>query len=128
MDQKTPELILRFLSYKLNIQNRSKLTVSEYDEDLNLFFRYILACRTKNIENIDTISIESIDVELIKSVQTSEIYAFLYYLANVRNNKPNSRARRLAAVKSFYKFCVSKIKILEINAKEKFDFAKVSFT
>ena len=68
-----PEPIASFLSYKRVIQNRSKLTVEEYYNDLRTFFRYIIASRQNgDLNDLSLYSIEGLDYDIISSVTTEE--------------------------------------------------------
>ena len=102
-----PEVLKGFKSYKLTIQNRSVKTVDEYLLDLDLFFRYIIASRhgiPYDSDRFDDISIENIDLEFVKTITTDEIYEFFNYTVEFRHNKAKSRARKLSAIKSFFKY------------------------
>jgi len=102
-----PEVLKGFKSYKLTIQNRSLKTVEEYLLDLDLFFRYVIAKRHAlplEGEEFESISIENIDLDFVKTVTTDEIYEFFNYTVEYRHNKAKSRARKLSAIKSFFKY------------------------
>lgn len=119
-----PEVLVTFAGYKSSIQNRSPLTVSEYINDLVLFFRYIIV--TRNGENpaatdMKKVSLASLDYELAGSVRTEEIYAYMLYLATARGNKVRIRARRLSAIKAFYKYHTTKSRRLENNPAKDVD-------
>ena len=43
------------------------------------------------------------------------MYGFLSYVKNDRDNSSFARARKIAAMKSFFKYCETKLKILENN-------------
>ena len=117
-----PQMLTMFLSYKLNIQNRSALTVSEYGNDLRLFIRYILVLRENgDFEKLDEKEIDNLDEAFFQSITTSEIYSFLIYLANGRKNAPASRARKLSAVRAFFKYHSSKSHILKDNPAKDID-------
>ena len=116
IDNNIPSIILSFLSYKQTIQNCSELTVNEYYIDLRTFFRYIIAKRNNdNLNKIEKIDIMIVDEQLCDSIKTEEIYSFLLYLANVRNNKPSARARKLSAIRAFYKYHTIKSRLLKNN-------------
>ena len=106
-----PEPILTFAGYKGSIQNRSELTVSEYVNDVILFFRYITVCRNgenpKNVEMTE-VSLASLDYAFIDSVTPEEVYGFMLYLSQGRKNGVRIRARRLSSLKEFYKYHNSK--------------------
>ena len=68
MFEDAPEIIRSFLSYKLNIQNRSPLTVSEYYLDLRTFFRFIFLNRGDTQESeLEKIDISSLDITYVES-------------------------------------------------------------
>lgn len=111
-------VVERFLRYKLIIQARSPQTVSEYRSDLHLFFRYLVATRngmSPKDEGFDAVSISSVDDEFVKKVTTLEILEFLMFTANVRENSAASRARKLSAIKAFFKYLVATERIMEKN-------------
>ncbi len=111
-----PEPIASFLSYKRVIQNRSKLTVEEYFNDLRTFFRYIIATRQKgDTSDLTKYDISSLDYDTISKVTTEDIYAFLLFEAEEKKNDSASRARKLSAIKSFYKYLTVKSGKLKDN-------------
>lgn len=67
------------------------------------------------MKELDSISISGVDEAFINSVRPDEVYSYLLYLTNTRKNKPNSRARRLSAIKAFYKYHTSKTRAVKIN-------------
>ena len=102
-----PDILKGFKSYKLTIQNRSVKTVDEYLLDLDLFFRYIIASRANSPlegEEFDKLGIECVDLDFVKTVTTDEIYEFFNYTVEYRHNKAKSRARKLSAIKSYFKY------------------------
>ena len=104
-----PEPIASFISYKRVIQNRAKLTAEEYFIDLRTFFRYIIATRQNgDLSDLTKYDISSLDYETIESVSTEDIYAFLLFEAEEKKNDFASRARKLSAIKSFYKYLTVK--------------------
>lgn len=111
-----PEPIASFLSYKRVIQNRSKLTIEEYFNDLRTFFRYIIAIRQNgDTEDLTKYDISTVDYTLIESVTTEDIYAFLLFEAEDKKNESASRARKLSAIKSFYKYLNVKANKISVN-------------
>ncbi len=113
-----PKPVRDFSTY-LRVQlNRSPKTIAQYEQDLELFFRYIKAFRSgaETIgEDFDEIIISDIDVDYIGGITSEEIYEYFAYTANVRMNKARARARKLSALKSFYKYLTVKTRRLENN-------------
>lgn len=119
-----PEPLLTFAGYKGSIQNCSALTVKEYINDIVLFFRYITVIRRgENPQKVDMkeVNVASLDYDLVASVKTEEVYAFMLYLASVRGNGVRIRARRLSALKAFYKYHTVKSRRISENPVKDID-------
>lgn len=117
-----PLMIKSFLAYKETIQNCSSLTVKEYYTDLRTFFRYIILSRNNgDISELENVDISIVDQELASSVTTDEVYSFLLFLAQDKKNKSASRARKLSAIKAFYKYHTQKSKKLSDNPAKDID-------
>lgn len=114
------ELVDRYCNH-LTLMGRSVLTVSQYEMDLTMFFKFLL-CKRASLpptgENMDNMLLSSIDENFIKSVTTIDVYEFLRYVTDVRKNKANARARKLSSIKAFYKFLINSVKICESNPAE----------
>ena len=113
-----PPIFQEFISYKTVIQGCSSKTVSEYALDLKIFFKFLIATRCgvpTEGEEFDEVSIDAVDLEMAKSVSTSDIYAFLMYAGNTRNNQNASKARKLSAIKAFFKYLVAKRRYFDEN-------------
>ncbi len=113
-----PGILREFAGYKLGIENCSARTVDEYLLDLRTFFRYLLAIKNRikpygdEFENIDILPV---DLEFVKNIKTEDIYEFLFYTGTERLNGWSAKARKLTAIKSFYKYLVTKRKLLDKN-------------
>ncbi|MBO4452835.1 MAG: tyrosine-type recombinase/integrase [Clostridia bacterium] len=123
--QSLPEVLSTFAAYKGSIQNCSPLTVSEYINDLVLFFRFIILSREGRApgkdEDLSEVSLAPLDYALAESVRTEEIYAFMLYLSEKRGNKVRIRARRLSAIKAFYKYHTVKTRRFAENPAKDID-------
>ena len=113
-----PQCIRDFVSYKLTVQGRAKKTMDEYALDLRTFFRFLLAERngkdtsSMSDEEFAGVDISGVDTALAASVTTQEIYDFLYYTLEARGNKWSARARKLSALKSFYKYLTVSVRLI----------------
>ncbi len=106
-----PEPIKAFSHYKLTIQGCSVRTVTEYLFDLRTFCRYMVAERNglpKDNESLKNVYIAKLDLDFFKNITEDEIYGFLFFTKSDRDNESSSRARKLSAIKSFYKYLVVK--------------------
>ncbi len=113
-----PALIREFAAYKLTIQGCSEKTVSEYLLDLRTFCRYLVAEAEgidKSGEEFETIDFTRLTAEDFEGLTTTEIYEFLYYTDSERGNENRAKARKLSAIKSFYKYLTVKKKLFDNN-------------
>ena len=113
-----PPLARDFARYKKTIQVCSQKTVDEYLSDLRLFFKFIYSKRHNlktDEDSFNNLDISSLDTKFLTSITTDEIYDFFYYVSTERNNNVSARARKLSAIKSFYKYVCQKQHLMEIN-------------
>ena len=118
-----PPLIRDFLVNHETIQGHSRRTVDEYYLDLRSFFRFIKLDKHLVPENLpfDSISIDDIDLPLIQSITLTDVYAFMNYLSRDRGLNAASRARKVATIRSFYKYLTNKAKLLDQNPVQELD-------
>ena len=102
MTKENPKILNDFLNYLIIFKNYSKETVKGYNIDLILFFKFII--QYLNFE----INLKDINIFILASVKESDIIAFLVYLNYNRKNSPETRNRRLAAIKTFFKYVYMK--------------------
>ena len=72
------------------------LTVSQYETDLTMFFKFLLCKRSAlppTGENMENMLLSKIDEDFIRSVTTVDVYEFLRYVTDVRKNKANARPK-----------------------------------
>ncbi len=128
-----PQLLRDFLAYHENIKAQSPKTIEEYYLDLRMFLRFIKLMRNDMPVQTDlnVIPIVDIDLEFVRSITTSEVFDFLSYLANDRQACDNrgisaaSRARKLSAIKSFYKYLTVRTKKLTENPVADLEYPKI---
>ncbi len=116
-----------FLSYMLTIKGKSQNTVQVYFYDLRVFFRFMKLHRniTDKKTEFEKISITDIDLAFIRSITLSDLYAFLAFVSNNRDNSSYARARKVASLKSFFKYLTLKAKLLDINPAAELESPKI---
>ncbi len=137
----SPELLRNFLIYHETIRGHSKATVDEYFLDLRTFFRFLKLNRNlvPRSSKFDEISIMDIDLNFVGSVTLSEVYEYLSFLSRDRVKNEHSRnpqyglmastrARKIATIRSFYKYLTVKTKQLETNPVADLDSPKAAKT
>lgn len=134
-----PRVLRDFLVYHETIKGHSRATVDEYFLDLRNFFRYLKIERglVPRSTELDDISIMDVDLSFVGSVTLEEVYDYLSYLARDRVKNENSReksyglsattrARKIATIRSFYKYLTLKTKQLEVNPVADLDSPKTT--
>ena len=143
MDYRTdaPKILRDFLIYHETIKGHSKNTVDEYFLDLRTFFRFLKISRglVARSSELDEISIDDIDLDFVGKVTLSEVYDYLSFLSRdrVKNQRSRSaefglssasRARKIASIKSFYKYLTVKANLLSENPVQDLDSPKIPKT
>lgn len=103
--------------YMLAVLGRSDLTVLNYKSDISIFFRFMKTDRKlidKDTEFSD-IDISDIDVNFIKTVTSDDMFAYLIWLNRVQKLNASSRARKVSALRSFYKYFCNRKHYSEYN-------------
>ena len=133
-----PQILRDFLIYHETIRGHSKATVDEYYLDLRNFFRYLKISRglVPRSTELEQVPIHDIDIEFIRKVTLAEVYDYLSFLSRDKVRQPNSpepqfgisqtsRARKIAAIRSFFKYLTVKAKLLDENPVQDLDSPKV---
>ena len=136
-DTQSPQVLKDFMAYLYTIKGKSEKTAQEYYLDLRMFFRYIKQQRGLADDlPFDEIPIADVDIELIRSITLSDAYAFLMYTAQDRlkhNNSDHSeiglmsssRARKVSALRSFFKYLTDKAHLLAHNPLQNLEYPSV---
>lgn len=136
-----PQVLRDFLIYHETIRGHSKATVDEYYLDLRNFLRYLKLSRglVPRKTELEEISISDVDIEFIRKVTLAEVYDYLSFLSRDKIRQPNSsepqfgisqtsRARKIAAIRSFFKYLTVKAKLLDENPVQDLDSPKIPKT
>ena len=136
-----PQVLRDFLIYHETIRGHSKATVDEYYLDLRNFLRYLKLSRglVPRKTELEEISITDVDIEFIRKVSLAEVYDYLSFLSRDKIRQPNSpepqfgisqtsRARKIAAIRSFFKYLTVKAKLLDENPVQDLDSPKIPKT
>ncbi len=127
---KHPKRVIEFLNYLENVKGKSINTIKGYSVDLGLFFKFLKVYKglenNIELEKIEEVEISDLGDNFIKDISLSDIYAFLAFLEKVRNNSAYARARKVATLKSFFKFLNSKIKLIDENPTVELESPKIN--
>lgn len=121
-------LITDFLNYMETIQGKSPNTVKEYGYDLRTFFRYLKIQRgvvpaTTDFKNI---TIDDVDIELIKSITLNDLYGFVSYIGQNGCKSNSSKSRKISTLHSFFKFLHTKAKVIDSDPTLELEKPKIS--
>lgn len=107
----------QYSNYMLAVLGRAELTVTEYKYDIICFFRFWKRDHGKVPKDtpIEEIDITDITVKDIGRVSTDDLLVFLIWLNREKQLSNSSRARRIASLKSFFKYCHSKKHLIDSN-------------
>jgi site-specific recombinase XerD len=126
-DFEMPSVISDFLSYMQTIRGKSPSTVLSYFYDLRVFFRFMKIHKkilSAEIE-FNEISITDIDLSFIKNITLTDLYAFMAFVSNSRDNSSYSRARKVACLRTFFKYLSVKAKLIDTNPAAEFESPKI---
>ncbi len=124
---KLPTAATEFLEYMETIRGRSKNTISAYGYDLTLFFKFLKIKRGYVATDmpIEEIPVDDIDAYILNNVSLADFYSFLSFAANQRDNKNYARARKVACLRSFFKY-LHKMKLIDENPSIELESPKIN--
>ncbi len=129
------KLISEFINYIEVIKGKSQKTANEYRYDLQTFFRFIMinrgyaACPAADKDfraNYSEININEVDIEILKQVTLAELYEYLSFVNKYMQNNSSARARKVASLRSFFKYLSTRAGLLEHNPAENLETPKVA--
>lgn len=122
-----PDFLREFLTYNETIKGKSSRSVEGYYIDLRTFFRYILLVRgmaPKNTE-FNKIDISAVNLELVKEVTITDLYAFMVFCKEELQNNTATRARKTSTLRIFFKYLSVQTHKIDSNPAELLESPKV---
>ncbi|MBO5935497.1 MAG: tyrosine recombinase XerC [Clostridia bacterium] len=117
-----PELICDYLRYIDVIKNRSQKTVFEYSINLREFITFVLI--DKNICDEKNVNMKLCDIEFFRNISLDDAYKYLSYCKNEKNNNSSTRARKVVAIRQFFKYLSDNKQLLDNNPMKVLDSPK----
>ena len=124
-----PESVVDFLNYLETIKGKSPNTIKGYEIDLTLFFRFLKIYKgliTDDSLEFSEIDIRDIDNSFVRKIKLTDLYALLSFAEKQRENGSYARARKVAALKSYFKFLNGKAKIIDDNPTLELESPKIN--
>lgn len=125
-----PLIIREFLGYVGTIKGKSPKTVSEYYLDLRTFFRYIKQKRglVPPDAKFETIKIDDVDLNLVKTIDLTQVFEYMNFLSVERGNSAKTRARKVSSLRSFFRYLTDKTGKLSKNPVQELETPKLKKT
>lgn len=122
-----PAFLRDFLTYNETIKGKSSRSVEGYYIDLRTFFRYMLLVRGKAPKDTEfnKIDINAADIELVRSVTISDLYAFMVYCKDELKNNTATRARKTSTLRIFFRYMSVQTHQIPTNPAELLESPKV---
>ena len=117
-----PDLVCEYLRYIDVIKNRSQKTVFEYAINLREFVTFVLI--DKKICNEKNLNLKLCDVEFFRNITLDDAYKYLSYCKNEKNNNSSTRARKVVAIRQFFKYLSDNKQLLDNNPMKVLDSPK----
>lgn len=124
-----PRNLIDFLNYLETIKSKSINTINGYKTDLIIFFRFMMLYRgavSSDSIQFEEIDISKIDDKFLQSIKLGDLYAFLSFAEKYRSNSACARARKVATLKSFFKYLQGKASVITDNPTSELESPKLN--
>ena len=102
------KIIDDYLDYMGAIRGKSQNTITNYKIDLKLLFNYL----------------DSTQIKSIQDVKLQDLHDFIKFCEN-RGDAKTTRARRVASIKSFFRYLCRIMKLIEVNPASELETPKI---
>lgn len=116
-----PEFLNNYLVHLKVVRMLSERTINEYYFDTRLFLKYIHKNNIDSDAETEDIDIADMSVDEIKNISVKDVYNFIFYVADERQNDKRTRYRKKSALKSFFKYLVRTERIIENDPTREID-------
>jgi integrase/recombinase XerD len=116
VDVKLTGVAIDFLDYLHTIKNASDGTIDKYESNMREFYNYLMINNKK----------KEVTNRLLKQLELSDLYRYLKYTEKELKNSPATRARKVAFLKSYFKYLYKKAKVISDNIAEELETPKIT--
>ena len=114
-----PNFLNDYFNYLSTIKGCSNNTIVAYTTDLSLLLKFIKVYKgldpSDKSLNLEKVIIKDLTLDTLKTLTLQDLYAFISYLGKQRANGNYAKARKIAAIKSLFKYLTTKAKVLSID-------------
>ncbi len=123
-----PNLIMDFIDYLSTIRGKSPNTVREYRYDLRRFVKYMILRKDRlaKLEDVSEKRYVSYDVNDFKQITLQDLFSYIGYLERECGNGSRTRARKVASIRSFFKYYHQIVGLISENPAERLESPKSS--
>lgn len=126
--EESSPLIFEFLGFLQVEKGCAEKTIYNYFLDLRMFFRYLICMKSLGaLDELDQVSIKSVDVNFIREISKQDISSFLIWVAFDRHVRERGRNRKIACLKSFFHYLMDE-EHLDKNIMDKVSSVKADKT
>ena len=119
INHEMPDIVRDYARYLRNINGRGVKTVNEYCLDLRTFFRFMKKFRGLDCGlSFEKIPVNDIDIDFIRSITKSDIFEFMNYVADDRNNMSSTRQRKTSTLRGFFTYLSTHENLIDKNPTE----------
>lgn len=119
-----PDYFLDYILYITVTKALSKRTVEEYYLDIRLFLKYLRMMKDdkyQNTDNLHEIPIRDIPISMLENVKLQDLYNYLYYVTEERENHDRSRGRKVSALRSFFGYLCHNQNLISTDPTERLE-------
>ena len=109
-----PEFLNEYLVHIKVVQLLAQRTIG-------LFLRYIHESNINTGKDIEDIDISDMSVAELQKISVSDIYNFIFYASDERQNKDRARYRKISSLRSFFKYLEKVAHIIKENPTKDLD-------
>jgi len=125
-----PKFLNDYFNYLSTIKGCSINTIIAYTADLSLLLKFIKMYKgfvpSDKALPLEKIIISDFTLDTLKTLTLQDLYAFVSYLGKFRANGNYAKARKIASIKSLFKYLTTKAKVITIDPSIDLESPKLS--
>ncbi|MDD5794992.1 tyrosine recombinase XerC [Clostridium sp. HCP1S3_B4] len=127
LNEEYPECVNDYIKYMDTIKGSSKNTINSYVMDIIImlkFLKYKKGLVEKNI-NFKDINVHDITNDFLNKITLDDMHSFLIFEKRYFDNGNSTIARKVASMRSFFKYLNQKAKIIKNNYTDELERPKI---